>query len=345
VLVIANGARAVLVIPAGWYVWHGHESAGFILVALGVVGLNRFVLAGLAASTPHVAEQPRLVTANSLGSTAGSVTYAVALAGSGGIVRAIGPGYHAYASVAAFALLAYGWSALLTQVSFGPRTLGPDESERPGVAAALAETARGLASAVGHLRQRPVAAQVIAVQAANRGLYGVLALMTLLLYRNYFYAGSPRASVAGLLPIAAAAAVGSLIAALVTPAASRRLGWQTWAVLLVSSLAVGVPALCLPLRPGLFVAGALLVSVVAQGIKIVSDTALQVQCDDDFRGRVFSLNDTVYNLLFVAGIYVGSQVMPATGRAPRTVIVLGLGYALTAIWYASVSRRTRPAVA
>jgi uncharacterized membrane protein len=312
-----------------------------------VVGLNRFVLAGLAASTPHVAEERRLVTANSLSSTAGSVMYAVALGASGAIVRAIGPSYHAYASVAAFAVLAYGGSALLTQASFGPGALGPDKAERAGrtVVAALADTARGLVSAVGHLRRRPVAAQVIAVQAAHRGLYGVLALMTLLLYRNYFYAGSPRASVAGLLPIAAAAAVGALIAAAVTPTASRRIGWPIWIVLLLSALALGVPGLCLPLRPGLFVIGALLVSVVAQGIKIVSDTVLQVECADDFRGRVFSLNDTLYNLSFVAGVYVGAQVMPATGRAPRTVIVLGLGYALVAIWYASVSRRSRPAAA
>jgi MFS family permease len=347
VLVIANSVRAGLVVPAGWYVWHGQENLVFILVALGVVGLNRFVLAGLSAAVPHVAEERRLVTANSFASTAGSVVYAIALAATGGIIRTVGPGYHAYSSVVAFALLAYGSAAALTRVSFGPADLGPDDIERTNgtVAAALAATARGLVTAVGHLRRRPVAGQVIAVQAAHRGLYGVLALMTLLLYRNYFYAGSPRASVAGLLPIAAAAALGALIAALVTPAASRRMGWQRWVVVLLSALAIGVPGLSLPLRPDLMVAGAVLVSLAAQGIKIVSDTALQVECDDDFRGRVFSLNDTVYNLLFVGGIFVGAQIMPATGRAPRTVVLLGVGYALAALWYAIVSQRTQPAVA
>jgi uncharacterized membrane protein len=292
-----------------------------------------------------VAEERRLVTANSFASTAGSVTYAVALAAAGVIVRTVGPGYHAYSSVAAFALLAYGCAALLTWAGFGPADLGPDDLERTDrtVGAALAATARGLISAVGHLRRRPVAGQVIAVQAANRGLYGALALMTLLLYRNYFYAGRPGASVAGLLPIAAAAALGALVAALVTPAASRRLGWQRWVVLLLAALAVGVPALSLPLRPALFVAGALLVSLAAQAVKIVSDTVLQVRCDDDFRGRVFSLNDTVYNLAFVVGIFVGAQTMPATGRAPRTVVLLGVGYALTALWYAIISQPSRPA--
>jgi hypothetical protein len=345
VLFVANATRAVLVAPAGWFVWHGRENALFILLALGVVGLNRFVLAGLAAALPHVTAEERLVTANSFASTAGSVTYSVALGAAAAIVRAIGPNYHSYASVAATALFAYAASALLTRVSFSPAALGPDDAQRPAgtITGALADTARGLVSAMAHLGRRPRAGQVITVQAIHRGLYGVLALMTLLLYRNYFYAGSPRASVAGLLPIAAAAAIGSLIAALVTPAASRRLGGPAWVVVLLATLAIGVPGLCLPLRQRLFVTGAVLVSLAAQGIKIVADTTLQVTCADDFRGRVFSLNDTVYNLLFVAGIFAGARLMPATGRAPVVVLLLGVGYALAALWFAVVSRRPQPA--
>ncbi len=203
----------------------------------------------------------------------------------------------------------------------------------------MADTARGFVAGVRHLLNRPAAAQVVAVQAIHRGLYGVLALMTLLLYRNYFYAGSPRASVAGLLPVAAAAAVGALVAALITPAATRRVGWQRWVVVLLVALTIGVPALCLPMREGLLISGAVLISVAAQGIKIVSDTALQVECADDFRGRVFSVNDTVYNLLFVAGVFVGAHVLPTTGHAPRVVLLVGVAYGLVTLWYAMVSPR------
>jgi hypothetical protein len=316
----------------------------FVLIALCVVALNRFFLAGLSASLPHVADEARLVTANSFATTAGSIAYAVALGTGGAILRQTGPDYHSYALVAAVAALGYGASALLIVVSFRPDALGPDDATRPArtLAAALSDTARGLVAALRHLRDRPAAANVLAVQAIHRGLYGVLALMTLLLYRNYFYVGSPKASVAGLLPIAAAAAIGALIAALITPAASRRLGWPRWVVILLAALALGVPGLCLPMRERLLVTGAALISIAAQGIKIVSDTALQIECSDDYRGRVFSLNDTLYNLLFVAGIFVGARVLPASGHAPRVVLLVGLGYALATLWYAMVSTRARP---
>jgi MFS family permease len=344
VLFVANTLRAALVLPAAWFVWHADERMAFVLVALCVVALNRFFQAGLSAALPHVADEARLVTANSFATTAGSIAYAISLGTGGAILRQTGPNYHSYALVAAVAALGYGASALITVVSFRFDALGPDAADRPDrtIANAIGDTARGLVAAIGHLRRRPTAAQVVAVQAIHRGLYGVLALMTLLLYRNYFYADSPRASVAGLLPIAATAAAGALVAALVTPVASRRLGWQRWVVLLLAALAVGVPALCLPMRERLLVTGAALISIAAQGTKIVSDTALQVECADDYRGRVFSLNDTLFNLLFVAGIFVGARVLPADGRAPHVVLLVGLGYALATVWYAMASERTRP---
>jgi Major Facilitator Superfamily len=347
VLFVANAARAVLVLPAAWLVWRGDEGLLFVLAALAIVALNRFFLAGVSASLPHVADQDRLVTANSFASTAGAVVYAASLGGAGALFHMTGTKYHSYAVVASFAALGYGVSALLTLASFRPDALGPDDATRPAhtVGAALADSVRGLAAGVRHLVQRPVAARVVVVQAVHRGLYGVLALMTLLLYRNYFYVGSPKASVAGLLPIAAAAAVGALLAALVTPGATRRLGSQRWVVVLLGALAVGVPGLCLPMREAMLITGAVLISLVAQGVKIVSDTALQVECADDFRGRVFSVNDTAYNLLFVAGVFVGARVLPVTGRAPRIIVLIGLAYAATAFWYGMVSLRTRPAVA
>ncbi len=73
VLFVANAPRALLVLPAAWQVWRGHEGVVFVLAALGVIALNRFFLAGLSAATPHVADEGRLVTANSLATTAGSV--------------------------------------------------------------------------------------------------------------------------------------------------------------------------------------------------------------------------------------------------------------------------------
>ena len=54
----------------------------------------------------------------------------------------------------------------------------------------------------------------------------------------------------------------------------------------------------------------------AQGIKICVDTLVQVDVDDAFRGRVFSLYDVIFNVVFVAAAAVGALVIPTT--ASRT---------------------------
>jgi hypothetical protein len=80
-------------------------------------------------------------------------------------------------------------------------------------------------------------------------------------------------------------------------------------------------------------------SIATQGLKIVTDTLLQVHCDDDFRGRVFSVNDTAINLLFVAGLFAASVLLPPDGHAPAAVLTVGAAYALLATWYVLTARR------
>jgi MFS family permease len=343
ILVGANVSRALLVLPAAWMVWYGIEGTLFVVTALLIIALNRFFLAGVSASLPHVADAGRLVTANSLATTAGSVMYAIGLATAAGIFHGTGTGYHPYAVVAATASAWYGLSAGLTMISFRIAALGPDDAERSrdSLLGALADTGRGMIAGLRHLAKRPVAAAALSIQAAHRGLYGVLAIMTLLLYRNYFHPDDPAGSVAGLLPIAAAGAVGAFVAASITPAATRRLGGRTWVAVLLAALAVGVPALCLPYREALTTGAAALLAISSQGIKIVTETALQVEMEDDYRGRVFSVNDTAFNISFVAGLFLGALLLPVDGHAPLAIILVGLAYALLAAWTAR--RPTRPA--
>src|SRR5687767_11681500 len=61
VLFAANGLRAALVLPATMLLWNGDVGALFVAIALGIIALNRFFLAGLSASQPHVVDEPRLV--------------------------------------------------------------------------------------------------------------------------------------------------------------------------------------------------------------------------------------------------------------------------------------------
>lgn len=340
-LFVANLIRATLVLPAAYSVWHGREDAIFICAALGVVAANRLFLAGLSASQPHVVDEARLVTANSLASTTGAVLYAVSLGSAGVAIHMVGTDVRFYALVAICASAVYVGAALLTFASFRADALGPDDAARPStsVRGALGDTARGLVAGLRHLVQRPAAFSMLGMQAGHRAIYGVLAIMTLLLYRNYYHAQDASGAITALVPVAAAAAVGSLIAALVTPRLTRRIGGPRWLTILTAGLAIAVPAISLPYLAPLTVATALLVSLGAQATKIVTDTTVQTDVEDDYRGRVFSVNDTGFNLMFVGGLYVGAVVMPADGYSPVTLVMVGVGYAALAVWFGLTSAR------
>jgi len=334
-LFIANAVRALLVLPAAASVWAGREDLVFILSALGVVALNRYFLAGIAAAQPHVVDADWLVTANSVVGPAGTVVYACSLASAGVAFRLLGSGVHGYAIVAACAAGAYALSAIATLTYFGPTALGPDEAERPVVSLwhAIGDTARGLVAGLRHLAHHRTAATIMLAQVGQRGLYGALTIMTLLLYRNFYHHHNPGATITGLLRVTAAAAVGAFLAALITPPISRRYGGWRWVAAMMFGLAVIVPVLGLPHRDMLTVALAFIVSTVAQSTKIVTDTALQSEIEDDYRGRVFSVNDTGFNLAYVLGLLVGAMALPDNGYSPLVVISLGVGYAALSAWF------------
>jgi hypothetical protein len=89
----------------------------------------------------------------------------------------------------------------------------------------------------------------------------------------------------------------------------------------------------------LTVAAGFVLSLGAQATKIVTDTSLQLEIEDDYRGRVFSINDTGFNLMFVLGLLIGSLVLPVSGVSPATMVGVGLGYAMVAIGFGLVNRR------
>jgi predicted MFS family arabinose efflux permease len=102
---------------------------------------------------------------------------------------------------------------------------------------------------------------------------------------------------------------------------------------------VVIVAFGLPFRAGLLAVAVFVVNIAAQGIKIVVDTDLQHECDDVYRGRVFSVNDTAFNVSFVIGLFVGALVLPPDGHSPAVLIVVAVGYTLVAGWYAIVAGR------
>ncbi len=343
VLFGANALRAALVIPAALFVWYGREGPAFVVTALAIIALNRFFLSGVSASIPHVADDPRLVTANSFATTFGTVMFTAGLGTAALAFQVIGTGFHSYGTVAACAIAGYGLSAALTLTSFRRDALGPDDEEHHGsLTAVLDGAARGMVAGVRHLVARPAAASALLTHAVSRGYYGILAIGTLLLYRSYYNQGDDViGSLVGLGTIVAAVGLGAVAASLLTPPLARRFGGWRWVAGVLGLLAVLVPSLGLAYLAPLTVAGALFVSLATQATKIVSDTALQVECDDEFRGRVFSVNDTAFNLCFVSGLFLGSLALPSDGHAPWLVLVVGAGYGLLAIWYWMVGGRHR----
>src|SRR5690606_34008618 len=146
-------------------------------------------------------------------------------------------------------------------------------------------------------------------------------------------------SITGLGAVVAAGGLGALIAAVVTPIVTRRMPGWAWISMLLAGGAMMLLLLGPTFRAPLLVLCVLLLNVASQGTKIVVDTTLQHECDDAYRGRVFSVNDTAFNLTFVAGLFTAAVVLPPNGRSEAVVVVIALAYAALAAWYAVLGRR------
>jgi hypothetical protein len=299
-----------------------------------VTGVNRFVLAGLSAALPRVVDAERLVTANSLSPTAGTLAAAVG-GGAAFVVHlflAKGTGADAATVLLGAALyLCAGLSAL----ALGRDLLGPDlTGNGPRLLAALASTSRGLADGLRHLRQRPAARQALTAMTAMRFCYGALTVTLLMLCR---YAWSDPADPDGdnglaLLGLALGiSAAGFFAAAVITPWATVRLGTAGWITACSAASALLLPPLALSFTTTPMMVAAFVLGVTTQGAKIATDTVVQTRVEDGYRGRVFSLYDVAFNVAFVGAAAVSALVLPADGRSSGLILMLAVLYAATAV--------------
>ncbi|WAX55245.1 MFS transporter [Jatrophihabitans cynanchi] len=337
VLVFSNVCRALVVLLVAAEIAARWSGVLFYATALVVISLSRFFLSALSAALPHVVVEDDLVTANSLSGTVGSIATTLGGASALAVRAAAGSSAGAYAVIATVALAPYLGSAALAR-RFERDRLGPDEVER-GNRETVAAIARGLLDGARHVRARRPALYALSAIAVHRLCFGLWTVTTLLLYRNYFAASGPvRTGLAGLTQVVVAVAIGGGLAALSTPGAARRLGYATWPALLLAGSGVVLPAFGLPYRITLALAGALLLGFASQGIKICVDTIVQVSVDDEFRGRVFALYDTLFNLALVLAAALTALALPETGRTPVTLVLLSAGYLLTAAGYLALAR-------
>ncbi|MGW2084064.1 MFS transporter [Streptomyces sp. NPDC001880] len=299
----------------------------FYASALCVTGVNRFVLAGLSAALPRVVDSDRLVLANSLSPTAGTLA-ATAGGGLAFVVRLLLA--DSDAAVVLLGAVLYLASALAS-LTLATGLLGPDrDGDRVELRKALATTARGLVEGLRHLAERRRATRVLAVMTVMRFCYGALTVMVLMLCR-YAWTDSESEGLALLGLAVVVSGAGFFAAAVLTPWAVGLLGRFRWMAVCAAGAATLEPALGLWFVPAPMLVAAFVLGLVTQGAKITTDTVVQTAVEDSFRGRVFSLYDVLFNVAFVGAAAVSALMLPPDGRSVAVVIGVAVLYAVVAV--------------
>jgi MFS family permease len=337
VLLVANLARGGgIVVFAALLAGLGATSPVVIGLALVIISGNRFVLAGLSAALPHVVLPRLLVTANSFSTTVGGGAAAVGGGTAVALRLVFGEDDTGAARTALCAAVVYVVAGLFAR-TMGRALLGPDHPPaHERLRDALAAVARGVVQGAQHVHARGPAARGLAAISAHRFFYGLGFVATLLLYTEQ---GAIGRGFAGLGQVVIASVVGGLLAALVTPAASRRLGTQYWIVSVFAVAAVVEIVFGWPYVHATFLVAAFFLGFAAQASKICVDTLLQESVDDDFRGRVFSFYDTLFNVSFVSAAAAAAVLVPPDGKSYAVLVVIAVGYAVTAAVYAVATAR------
>jgi|CZKT01.1.fsa_nt_gi hypothetical protein len=343
ILVWSAVIRAVFVLLTASLVASGNLGVPLYASVLAVLGVDRFFLSSLSAALPHVVADDKLVMANSVAPTAGGIIASVGGIAALGVHVLTGSGRGGSAVTLLVAGCCYAVAGLVA-ATMRRDLLGPRRDQGappPGrVLAELAAVSAGLAAGARYLWHRRGPAAALGATGANRLLYGILFLMSILLYRNYFYRLSgANAALGSYSLLVGASAVGYASAALITPAATRRLAKPAWIAALLAAGAVVAGPLGATFNPLPFLFVGFGLNLVSQGVAICATTIIQEDVDDAFRGRVFAFYDMMFNVTFVAGAAVSAAFMPVTGKSYPMLAVVAAGYLLAAAGYRLVSRQ------
>ena len=338
VLVWANAIRAVLVLVVAWVAASPAPTLVLYVAVLVTLSVNRFYLAGLSAALPHVVDPDELVMANAVTPTSGTLAFTLGLGSGYLLTRVLGADLRVLPLAAVSYLASSAVAALL-----GRDQLGPDLAQREPARVALRRVLRGLGQAGGHVWVRRPAGHALAAMTTMRFAYGLSVIAVILLERNSFNdPAHPSQGLASLAAVFAASGLGFFAAALVTPSGTRRVGIRGWVIISLGLNAAVDASFEIWLTQPWVLAGAFLVGLTAQGVKICVDTVVQLAIDDAFRGRVFAFYDVLYNSAFVAAAGIAALVVPSDGAAGWVYGTVGALYALAALGYARASRRFPP---
>lgn len=337
VLTVANVAKAVLIPLVALLVLAGNQGVPFYVGALVVAGIGRFALAGLSASLPHVVPKRNVVEANTLAVTVGTGMSALGAVTAVGLRHVFGGDDVGSAATMSFSIVGAVVAALIA-VRFARKRLGPDQTdEHPQ---ALIAVARGLLDGARASLATPTVAASFFALGAHRLAFGISTLLMLLLYRYGFTdVGLLKAGIEGVGEALALAAIGLVLAAVVTPALVRRIG-RPWTVrwALIAAVISQVVVAALLSIPAVLV-GAFVIGMTGQIVKLCTDAAVQSEVRDAALGRVFALYDVVFNVGYVIAVTATAILSPPDGRTPLLLGAAALLYVLGYLGHDLLLRR------
>ncbi|HEX3712165.1 MAG TPA: MFS transporter [Trebonia sp.] len=347
ILVWSALVRSVFVALTAASMALGNRGALLYGAVLLVLAVNRFFLSSLSVALPHVVAEDKLVMANSVSPTIGGISATL-----GGIV-ALGLNVATGNTErgAAITLLVGGAcyvAASLVAATMARDRLGPARPDglqgapppRGPLLGELASVAAGLADGARYVVRRRGPAAALGVTGGFSLFFGPLFLMSVLLYRNYFYRSSVSVAEGHFGLLVVLAGIGYACAALITPPATRRLSKPAWITLLLLASAVVTLALGETFLQVAFLGIGFCLYLTRQGVAICAVTILQEDVDDTYRGRVFAFYDVMFNAAYVAGAALSVIVMPEDGHSPLLVALVAAGYAaVAAVYWLAAGRR------
>jgi len=334
ILVWSAPIRAALVVLTAALMVADNRGVPLYIAVLAVSGVTRFLLSSLSVALPHVTPVDKLVVANAVTDTLGGMMSAL-----GGIVAlGINAANGDTERGAAVTMLVGGGcyvAAGLVATIMPKDLLGPNKAQRRAVRLAddISGVAADLVAGARYVMKRRGPRAALGATSAYSFLFGPLFLMTILLYRNYFYPAQVTVAESHVGTVAVLSAVGYVCAALITPPATRHMSKRAWITLMLVAAGVVAAGVGETFNQVAYLAIGFLMYLTRQSVAIASVTILQEGIEDGFRGRVFAFYDMLYNAAYAIGAALFAVFMAPDGKSPGVVAVVALGFVVAAVAY------------
>jgi MFS family permease len=334
ILVWSAPIRGALVVVTAGLMAANIRSVPLYIAVLCVSGVSRFLQASLSVALPHVTPPQKLVVANAVSDTLGGMMSALGGIVALGINAATGDSERGAAVTMLVGGGCYVASSLVATIM--PKDLlGPGEHHRGTgrLAGDLAEVWRGLVAGTRYILRRRGPRAALGATSAYSFLFGPLFLMSILLYRNYFYPAHVTVAESHVGTLAVFSAVGYVCAALITPPATRHLSKEAWITLMLIAAGIVTAVIGETFNEVAYLAIGFFMYLTRQSLAIAAVTILQEGIADSFRGRVFAFYDMVYNAAYALGALLFATFMPSNGKSTLVVGVIAVCYVAAALTY------------